>query len=251
MARNEIEKIQLFVIDNNILFRQGLRQALNQSDDIEVVGEADIGDEALDLVASFSPEVVLLDIGLPLLRGLNVGRQITQRSPAISVVILAPYDDDEQLFQAVKSGAIGYMTKESSADDLASAIRRIHHGERPINEMVLTRPKVAEKVLKQFQDLSLMGTAMETLSTPLTPRELEILNYVARGYINKQIAYKLSISEQTIKNHLTSILRKLDANDRTQAVVMAMHYGWISSRIEKPSEPASEGKTKASPPSLS
>ena len=231
-------KIEVFIIDNNILFRQGLRQALNQSEDIEVVGESDIDEEALELVASFSPEIVLLDIGLPLLKGLNMGRQITQRSPAISVVMMTPYDDDEQLFQAIKSGAVGYVTKEVTADQLASAIRRIHQGERIINEMVLTRPKVAEKVLKQFQDLSLMGIGMEMLASPLTPRELEILSYVARGYINKQVAHKLGVSEQTVKNHMTSVLRKLDANDRTQAVVLALHYGWISPRMEKPSEQA-------------
>lgn len=121
-------KIEVFIIDNNILFRQGLRQALSQNEDIEVAGESDIDEEALELVASFCPEIVLLDIGLPLLTGLNLGRQITQRSPAISVVILTPYDDDEQLFQAIKSGAVGYMTKEATADQLTSAIRRIHQG---------------------------------------------------------------------------------------------------------------------------
>jgi len=242
-----MEKIGVFIIDNNILFRQGLRQALNQSEDIEVLGECDIDEEALELVASFSPEIVLLDIGLPILNGLNLGRQITQRSPAISVVILTAYDDDEQLFQAIKSGAVGYLTKEAGADQLISAIRRIHQGERTINEMVLTRPKVAEKVLKQFQDLSLMGIAMETLASPLTARELEILSYVARGYINKQVAHKLGVSEQTIKNHMTSVLRKLDANDRTQAVVLALHYGWISPRMEKPLEQAISNKTKVTP----
>jgi len=239
-----VDKIEVFVIDNSVLFRRGLRQAFDQTDDIEVVGESDIDDEAPEMVAGFSPEIVLLDIGLPLAIGLNLGRQITQRSPAISVIVLTPYDDDEHLFQAVKSGAVGYLIKDSTADELASAIRRIYQGERIINELVLNRPKVAEKVLKQFQDLSLMGTAMETLATPLTTRELEILGYVARGYINKQVAYKLSISERTIKNHMTSILRKLDANDRTQAVVLAIHYGWISPRGEKPAEQPAADKAR-------
>lgn len=232
-----MEKVKVFTADDNNLFREGLRQALNQTEDIEVVAGSDINDEALELIDNFSPEIVLLDIGLPLLTGLNLGRQITQRSPAVSVIILTAYDDDEHLFQAIKSGAAGYMNKSATADELASIIRRIHQGERTINEMVLHRPKVAERVLKQFQDLSLMGVAMETLATPLTPRELEILNYVARGYINKQVAYKLGISEQTIKNHMSSILRKLDANDRTQAVVLAMHYGWISTQVKSAPKP--------------
>ena len=233
-----MEKIGVFVIDNNSLFREGLRQALNQMKDIEVVDECGISDEALELVANFSPEIVLLDIGLPLLTGLKLGRRITQRSPGISVIALTPYQDDEQLFQATKSGAVCYLSKDADVDEIALAIRRAHQGEHIITETVLTRPRVAERVLKQFQSLSLMGAAMETLAAPLTPRELEVLSYVARGYINKQIAHKLSISEQTIKNHMSSVLRKLDANDRTQAVVLAMHYGWISLEVKEPSEEA-------------
>ncbi|MBA7475086.1 Transcriptional regulatory protein DegU [subsurface metagenome] len=108
--------------------------------------------------------------------------------------------------------------------------------------MVLGRPKVAEKVIKQFQDLPLIGVAMEALATPLTPRELEILSYVARGYVNKQVAHKLGISAQTIKNHMSSILRKLDANDRTQAVVLAIHYGWITTPVITEKKAATKGK---------
>ena len=233
-----MEKIGVFVIDNNTIFREGLRQSLSRTEDIEVLGDTDVGDEALELVMSFSPEIALVDIGVPLLNGLNLARQITQRSPGISIVVLTPYDDDEHLFQAVKSGAASYLSKDTSADELASVVRRIHRGEHIINETVLARPKVAERVLKQFQDLSLMGTAIETLSAPLTSRELEILSYVAHGYINKQVAHKLGISEQTIKNHVSSILRKLDANDRTQAVVLALRYGWISSQVNQPLESA-------------
>ncbi|MFH0942503.1 MAG: response regulator transcription factor [Chloroflexota bacterium] len=229
-----MDKIQVFLVDNNSLFRKGLKQAFTEVDDIELAGEAELDSRAPEMVADLSPEVVLVDIGLPLFIGLDLARQITRHSPAIAVVVLTPYEDDEQLFQTVKSGAIGYLSKEAKAEDIISMVRRIRRGERPINEIVLDRPHVAEKVLKQFQDISLLGRAMETLATPLTPRELEILSYVAQGYMNKQVAYKLSISEQTIKNHITSILRKLDANDRTQAVVMAMHYGWIPSRVEKP-----------------
>jgi len=243
-----MDKIRVFTISNNALFRQGLRQAISQSEDIEIVSESDISDKALEIVMSFSPEIVLLDIGLPLLTGLPLGRQITQRSPAISTIILAPYNiDDAQLFQAIKSGAAGYLTMDVSAEEIASAIRRIHQGEYIINELVLSRPRVAENVLRQFQDFTLMGGAMETLVTPLTARELEVLGYAARGYINKQIAYQLGVSEQTIKNHMTSILRKLDANDRTQAVVLALHYGWISPQVKQPSESPINNGTRISP----
>jgi DNA-binding NarL/FixJ family response regulator len=244
-----MDKIRVFVVSNNALFRQGLRQAVSQSGDIEVVSESDLSDEALEIIITFSPQVVLLDIGLPLLTGLHLGRQITQRSPAISTIILAPYNiDDVQLFQAIKSGAAGYLTMDANAEEIASAVRRIDQGEYIINELVLSRPKVAENVLRQFQDFTLMGGAMETLATPLTSRELEVLSYAARGYINKQIAYQLGVSEQTIKNHMTSILRKLDANDRTQAVVLALHYGWISSQGRQSSEPTASNGTRTPHP---
>jgi len=247
-----VEKIQVFIISNNTLFRRGLRQALSESQDIELLAESDINDNAVDLALSFAPETVLVDIGLPMLNGLNLARQITQRSPAISVIVLTPYNgDDNQLFQAIKSGAAGYLTMDAGADEIASAIRKIHQGEFIINEMVLSRPRVAEKVLKQFQDFAVMGGAMETLATPLTARELEVLGQAAQGFMNKQIAFKLGVSEQTIKNHMTSILRKLDANDRTHAVVLALHYGWISSRgKESTTEPAKTNGTKSSPRSV-
>lgn len=232
-----MEKIKVFVIDSDAIYREGLRQVLSRTEDIEVIGESEINEEAPELVTDFSPAIVLVDIGLPLLSGLSLVRQITQRSPVTSVVTMAPYDDDEYLFQAIKSGAADYLTKNATADELTSAIRKIHRGEHNINVAVLARPRVAERVLKQFQSLSLMGKAMDTLGATLSPRELETLNYAAQGYINKQIAYKLGISEQTVKNHMSSILRKLDANDRTQAVVLAMHYGWISPKIVKPPEP--------------
>ena len=240
-----MEKIGVFIIDNNSVFREGLTQRFTQTEDIEVVGGSSIIVDAVELVVDFSPEIVVVDIGLPLLSGLNVGRQITRRSPGISMVVLTPYDDDEHLFQAIKSGAASYLTKDATVDELASAIRRIHQGERIINETVLTRPQVAERVLRQFQDLSLMGIAVETLTAPLTARELQILGYVARGYPNKQVANKLGISEQTIKNYMSSILRKLDANDRTQAVVMAMQHGWISARVGELSQPIATGEIKA------
>ena len=222
-----MEKITVFLVDKQTLYRQGIRQALSGCNDVQIVGECTPGSEAIGLIEAFMPSVVLLDVDLPLLRGLDLGRQITTRCPNVSVIALTSSPDDEQLFQAVKTGVVAYLTKDIAAEELASAIRRIHNGERPINDSLLTRPRVAEQVLRQFQDLTLMGKAMETLATPLTPRETETLKYVAEGYSNKQIAHVLGISEQTIKNHVTSILNKLDANDRTHAVVLALRQGWI------------------------
>lgn len=215
------------MVDRQTLYRQGVRQALSSHSDIEVVGECVPGPEALGLVEAFSPNVVLLDVDLPLLRGIDLGRQITTRCPGVAVIALTSSPEDDQLFQAIRTGVVAYLSKDISAEELAGAIKRISKGERPINESLLGRPRVAEQVLRQFQDLTLMGKAMETLATPLTRRETETLKYVAEGYSNKQIAHALGISEQTIKNHITSILNKLDANDRTHAVVLAMRQGWI------------------------
>ncbi len=222
-----MEKITVFIVDKQTLYRQGIRQALSASEDINVVGESSPNAEAVSLIEAFMPNVVLLDVDLPLLRGLDLGRQITTRCPNVSVIALTSSPDDEQLFQAVRTGVVAYLTKDIAAEELGHAVRRIHKGERPINDSLLSRPRVAEQVLRQFQDLTLMGKAMETLATPLTPRETETLRYVAEGYSNKQIAHVLGISEQTIKNHVTSILNKLDANDRTHAVVLALRQGWI------------------------
>ncbi|GAI89025.1 unnamed protein product, partial [marine sediment metagenome] len=135
--------------------------------------------------------------------------------------------DDAQLFQALKAQAVAYLSKEVTADELVDVIRRVARGEHPINESLTTRPKLAEQVLQQFQELSWRSEA-EGFISPLTPREREILNYIAQGYLNKQIAAELDISEQTIKNHVTSILRKLNANARTEAVVIAIKQGLIS-----------------------
>ena len=230
-----MEKISIFLVDSQALFRQGVKQALTQVADIEVVGEADLSGEVPDLVQSFAPHLVLMDACPPRLEGLDLARQITQRSPTVAVIVLTPYEEDDEFFQAIKCGAAAYLGKRAGAQELAEAIRRVYRGEYPINDSLLNRPRVAQQVLRQFQDLSLMGKRVEALAAPLSPRELEILNYVAQGFQNKQIAHTLAISEQTIKNHITSILRKMDANDRTHAVVLAIRHGWISM----------EGKPKA------
>jgi DNA-binding NarL/FixJ family response regulator len=168
-----------------------------------------------------------LDIDTPADTGLKLARRIKLHLPTIGVVVLTSSPDDAQLFQALKAQAVAYLSKEVSANELVNTIRRVSRGEHPINESLTTRPKLAEQVLKQFQELSLRSEA-ESFIAPLTPREMEILKYIAQGYLNKQIAGELDISEQTIKNHVTSILRKLNANARTEAVVVAIKQGLIS-----------------------
>jgi len=196
-------------------------------EDIEISGAADLNGGALSTIDTLPPDVALVDIDAPSNNGLTLARKIKQRSPNIGVIVLTSNASDAQLFQALKAQASAYLEKEVTAEQLVDTIRRVARGEHPINEGLTTRPKVAEQVLQQFQELSQRYEA-EAFISPLTARETEILDYIAQGYLNKQIAIKLGISEQTIKNHVTSILRKLNANARTDAVVVAIKQGLIS-----------------------
>lgn len=224
MKRN---KIQVFILSQQFLLRQGIEHSLSSVEDIEISGAADLNGGALSTIDTMPPDVALVDIDAPSNNGLTLARKIKQRSPNIGVIVLTSNASDAQLFQALKAQASAYLEKEVTAEQLVDTIRRVARGEHPINEGLTTRPKVAEQVLQQFQELSQRYEA-EAFISPLTARETEILNYIAQGYLNKQIAIKLGISEQTIKNHVTSILRKLNANARTDAVVVAIKQGLIS-----------------------
>jgi DNA-binding NarL/FixJ family response regulator len=225
MAINKTTKV--FIIDDQPLFRQGIRTSLSNLPDIEVCGEAEVDEQVLPTIEASPPDVVLLDIIAPSLDGLKLCRVIKQHLPGVSVIILTAQPDDEQLFQAIKAHASAYLTRAVTIKELAQTIRRCGQGEHPINESLVGRPKLAEQVLQQFYELSREKEAA-TFISPLTPRETEILSYMAQGYLNKQIADVLNVSEQTIKNHITSILRKLNANARTQAVIVAIKKGLIT-----------------------
>ena len=218
--------IKILLVDDHPLFRQGVSHALSNFPDLEVVGEASDGQAAIRLVDKLSPDVVVVDINLEGLNGLEATRVIRRRYPNVGVVILTMHEDDEQLFNAIKAGAAAYVTKDTSPDRLVDIIRRVGKGEYIINENLITKPFVASRVLKQFRDLAALEDE-ENLFTPLTSREVEILDCIARGMSNKEIARQMSISDQTVKNHITSILRKLAVNDRTQAVIYALKRGWI------------------------
>ncbi len=220
-------KIQVFVVSQQSLFRQGIEHSLSPEDDIQILGATEVNDEVLKAIDNLPPDVAILDIDGPSDSSLTLARQIKQRLPNIGIIVLTSNPNDAQLFETLKAQAAAYLNKEVTVDQLADTIRRVAGGEHPINESLTNRPKVAEQVLHQFQELSRRREA-ESYISPLTPRETEILDYIAQGYLNKQIAFKLGISEQTIKNHVTSILRKLNANARTEAVVLAIKQGLIS-----------------------
>jgi two-component system response regulator DegU len=157
--------------------------------------------------------------------GIELGRKIAQHFPNTKVIVLSPDPDDEELFEVIKTAAAACLSKRATGDELASTIRRAYSGEYPINESLMTRPKVAKHILNQFRGFT---RTLEGVAAPLTRRETQILTYIAEGNSNKEIAHILEISEQTIKNHVSAILRKLNANDRAHAVALALRSGWIS-----------------------
>ncbi|MCD6299707.1 MAG: response regulator transcription factor [Dehalococcoidales bacterium] len=221
-----MEKINIFIVDKQPIFRQGIRQALASYEDIDVVGECSPDDNTWSLVENILPDITLVDLSTTPVTEFDVARKIATRCPKVAVVILAPNPDDDHLFQAIKSGAVAFLGKDVSADELADILRQVRRGEYPINDSLLSRPNSARQVLQLFQNFALKD--MESLITPLSHREVEILKYVAEGNPNKSIAAALNISQQTVKNHITSIMRKLNANDRTHAVVLAMRSGLIN-----------------------
>jgi len=221
-----VDKTKVMIIDEQAFFRAGVRQALSNQDGIEIL-ECDPNHDTLGVIEANLPDVVLLGSDLATHSGLELGRRIARNFPNTRVIILSPDPNDEELFEVIRSAAVACLRKNSSAEELVDTIKRASHGEYPINESVITRPTVARQVLKQFQDMALLGDKMETVVAPLTNREMQILNYVADGNTNKKIARILEISEQTIKNHVSDILRKLNANDRAHAVVLTIRRGWI------------------------
>ncbi len=227
--------IKLLIVDDHPLFRQGVRWALAAYDEITVVCEASSGEEALQWLQTAppnqEPNVVLVDLNLPGMSGLELTRQLRHQYPRVGVVMLSIYENDEQAFNALQAGAAAYRSKDINPKDLADILRRVARGEYVINDVVLEEPKVASRLLSQFRnlpdDLSTTPDADFPLFTPLSDREIEVLERIAAGGSNKEIADALGISTQTVKNHISSILRKLSLNDRTQAVLYALRRGWI------------------------
>jgi DNA-binding NarL/FixJ family response regulator len=193
-----------------------------------VVGEAEDGEQARARARELLPQVILMDVNLPKVNGLQVTRELTGERSDLAVIILTAYHDDEQMLHAVRAGAYGYFPKEVAPTELLNAIRQVNRGSYVINEEVLAKPQVASWLIAQFDNLKIGGDdAPEETFRALSAREMEILKLITKGLSNKEIAKALGISRQTVKNHMTSILRKLAVNDRTQAAVYALRRGWI------------------------
>ena len=223
-----MEKTKVMIIDEQAFFRTGVRQALADQSDLEIL-ECDPSQDVLQMVEANLPDVALLGSDLASLSGIELGRKISQHFPNTRVVVLSPDPNDEELFEAIRTAAVACLSKRASGEELANTIRRARRGEYPINESLMTRPKVARQVLNEFRGLT---RTLEGIAAPLTNRETQILTYIAEGNSNKEIARILSISEQTIKNHVSAILRKLNVNDRAHAVALALRSGWISPDVK-------------------
>jgi DNA-binding NarL/FixJ family response regulator len=212
--------VRVLLADDHALFRQGVRRLLEAAGDVEVVGEAETGEQTVRLVDDLAPDVVLLDVAMPGLSGIEAARLIKSRSPRTGIIMLTVHADEEYLFEAIKAGAMGYLLKDCTPDELVRAIRVVHGGEG------LLAPTMAAKVMREFARTR-QATDLAGVHLPLTPRETEILQHVAAGLANKEIARRLSISERTVKNHLSNIMEKLHVNSRTQAAVLALRSGMV------------------------
>lgn len=222
-----MSKTSLMLVDDHPLFRQGLRRVLEAEEDLEVIMEVADGEEALRLAKQLTPDVIIMDINLPNMNGLQVTRELKQAAPEVAVIMLTAYHDDEQIFHSVRAGAAAYFPKDVTPRRLVEAIRQVSKGNYVIDDEVLNKPEVAIWLLQQFDKVAYVDGLPNEMFAPLSPREMEILQHIAKGQSNKEVAYELGISRQTVKNHMTSILRKLAVNDRTQAALYAVKRGWI------------------------
>ena len=211
--------IRVLICDDQAIARHGLQMILASAPDLEVVGQAQDGQEAVELTAQLAPDVVLMDLKMPRLNGVQATRRIRSQFPDVQVLVLTTYDADEWVFDAIRAGANGYILKDTPPDQLLSAIRDAAAGKTPVD------PAVAGKLFKRVADKPVPQT--DALVEPLSDRELEIVQLMAGGLTNAEIGAALFLSEGTIRNYISTILGKLGVKDRTQAVVTAIRYGLI------------------------
>lgn len=212
-----MESMKVLIADDHPVVREGISAMLNRQPDIEVVGEAENGRECVEKTRELRPDIVLMDLRMPEMDGVEAMRQIAATNPEVRFIVLTTYDNDEYIFKGIEAGARAYLLKDSPREELFKAIRAVHRGES------LIQPAVAGKVLDRFAELSRQVQAPEALSD----REVEVVKLIAEGTANKEIAVSLHISESTVKTHIQTIFQKLGVSDRTGAVTQAIRKGII------------------------
>ncbi len=223
-----METIGVIIIDDHPLFREGVRNVINAEEDLRVLAEGISGDEALPLIRQHQPGVALIDVNLPVMNGIQVTRQVVGERLGAAIVLLTAYDDVEQVLHGFRAGASAYCSKDIQPGKLLDVIRQVARGFYVAGDQVFDNAGMEqwlEHGMESVRRPHLEGE-VEAFS-PLSPREMEILQHVTRGLSNKEIAARLAISHQTVKNHMTAILHKLDVEDRTQAAVYALRHGWV------------------------
>jgi NarL family two-component system response regulator LiaR len=216
-----MENITILLADDHVLVRQGTRELLEREDDMKVVGEAGDGEEAVALTAELHPHVVIMDIAMPKLNGIEATRRVKEIQPDTAVLILSAYDDDQYVFAILEAGAAGYLLKDVPAHELVDAIRAVHAGES------ILHPTIARKVLNRFAS-SRQQSAIATESDQLSEREMEVLKLAASGKTNMEIANELTLSVRTVQGHLSNIFSKMHVGSRTEAVILALRMGWFT-----------------------
>jgi NarL family two-component system response regulator LiaR len=216
-----MDKIRILIADDHAVVREGTRQFLEREDDLEVVGEAADGEEAIRLVGSLSPDVAIMDISMPNIDGIEATRQIKAKYPKVAVLILSAYDDDQFVFSLLEAGAAGYLLKSVRGNELVNAIREVSAGESVLH------PTIARKVLNRFTNIT-SETQKQKTQDILTEREIEVLQLATQGSSNQEIADSLFLSLRTVQSHLNHIFNKLQVSSRTEAVVRALKEGWVT-----------------------
>jgi NarL family two-component system response regulator LiaR len=214
-------KIKILIADDHAVVREGTRRILEQEQDLEVVAEAGDGEEAVRLATNVKPDVAIIDIAMPKLDGIEATKQIKTLCPAITVLILTAYDDDQFIFSLLEAGAAGYLLKSVRGRELVDAVRAVHAGESVLH------PSVARKVLNRFASIS-GKPEVQKPSEVLSEREMDVLRLATRGLSNQDIAEELCLSIRTVQGHLGHIFNKLQVSSRTEAVVRALKEGWIT-----------------------
>jgi len=223
-----MKKITLLIVDDHPLFRQGVADALTLEEDLKVVGQTANGSDALDLIRSLKPAVAVLDVNLPGINGQQITHQVTQEKLPTRILLVTGYDDVEQALHAALAGAAAFCSKNNvEAQNLIQIIRDVANGKFMFGSRTMNQHELDEWVNEQLEGMRRSYSEPGSPFHPLSEREMEVLECVVKGMSNKEIAGMLGISHQTVKNHVTSILRKFGVEDRTQAVVYALKHGWV------------------------